>query len=197
MIKWRLRMTHERVLRLSQCHKMPSHTPTSLNLFLSHPFQIEWPPTVLNAIVKLQTKNLLHPTQGWHRPVSSVVQGLRTDGTRFYRVKSSSNSRLSSVRWAQDESRRLSGPFGRDETISYRTKNGRGRHRTRDGRNRRNRIEQWCHRVMSRDMVHYMWKLNMFCDTLSSQIRHGNELSRLEPSRGLACSCSARMVMTL
>src|SRR5436190_21816642 len=22
--------------------------------------------------------------QGWHRPVSSVVQGLRTDGTRFY-----------------------------------------------------------------------------------------------------------------
>jgi len=101
--------------------------------------------------------------QGWHRPVSSVVQGLRTDGTRFYRVKSSSNSRLSSVRWAQDESRRLSGPFRRDETISYRTKNGRGRHRTRDGRNRRNRIEQWCHRVMSRDMVHYMWKLNMFC----------------------------------
>src|SRR5436190_8014321 len=30
---------------------------------------------------------------------------------------------------------------------------------------------------MSRDMVHYMRKLNTFCDTLSSQIRRGNELS--------------------
>jgi len=73
--------------------------------------------------------------QGWHRPVSSVVWGLRTDGTRFYRLKSSSKYRLSSVCWDQDESRRSRGLFRRYETIGYRTKNYQGRHRTRDGRN--------------------------------------------------------------
>ena len=44
---------------------------------------------------------------------------------------------------------------------------------------------------MSRDMVHYMRKLNTFCDTLSSQIRHRNEPSGLEPSHRFACSSYA------
>jgi len=33
---------------------------------------------------------------------------------------------------------------------------------------RRNRIEWRCHRIMSRDRMHYMQKLNVSCDTIDT-----------------------------
>src|SRR5437667_12161858 len=73
--------------------------------WMTKPYQ---PRTFLNLqgqVMKLSStshdqragRSMVGCDQGWHRPVSSVVWGLRTDGTRFYRLKSSSKYRLSSV----------------------------------------------------------------------------------------------------
>ena len=84
-----------------------------------------------STILKLK-RTFIH---GWHRTVLSIIQGLRMDGTRFYRVKSSSKYNLSSGRWDQDKSRRPFRLFGQYEMIWYRNKNDWGRHPMRDRRN--------------------------------------------------------------